>query len=206
MLTSFGGELDEAKAIAVHTDEKIIIVGKTNVTGRNSFALVRYNKDGSLETTFNKKYIVITKLDQGVFPTSIAIQQKNSKILVVGNTDSRFVIIRYNWDGQLDETFNYSGIVKGDFGGCLDSAYSIVLQFDDRIIVAGSSHAWGKTAFGLAAFTDEGAVDDTFNDGQGVIISFTQHLDQAYAVALQEDERLLPQALPKRLQGNHPLR
>jgi len=51
--TDFGSSNDFAEAIAVQPDGKIVVAGYAFVGSANDFALVRYNTDGSLDTTFD---------------------------------------------------------------------------------------------------------------------------------------------------------
>lgn len=192
VLTNFGGDSDSASALAIHDNGKILVVGNTDRKGYNCFALVRYNTDGSLDTSFNKAGTVITDLGQDAIPTSVVIQN-DDKIVVAGYTKSKFIIVRYQYDGQLDKSFNSSGIVMGSFGGAADAAYGIALQFSGkRIIIAGTGNAFGKNVFALAAFTEWGILDTSFNAGQGIIIiPFSKNIDVAKGIAIQDDEKIV---------------
>src|SRR5438874_11425675 len=54
VLTTFGGSgVDEATAVAVQPDGKIVAAGSTTApNGDLNFALVRYNPNGTIDTTF----------------------------------------------------------------------------------------------------------------------------------------------------------
>ena len=52
-------------------------------------------------------------------------------------TDSDFVVVRYNTDGSLDTNFGVGGVATREYFGFSDRAYDIVLQSDDKIVVAG---------------------------------------------------------------------
>src|SRR6185436_6881483 len=50
--TEIGTEDDQAFALAIQPDRKLVSGGFSYIDGQYNFALVRYNNDGSLDTTF----------------------------------------------------------------------------------------------------------------------------------------------------------
>jgi len=54
--TDFGGGTDQAFAVALQPDGKIVAAGQAN----NDFALARYNPDGSLDNSFGTAGMVTT--------------------------------------------------------------------------------------------------------------------------------------------------
>ncbi len=118
--TSFGTVKDEAYAVAVQTNGKIIAAGATQTgNNNNDFALIRYNTDGTLDASFGNAGKVVTAvgpMSDDIY--SIAIQP-DGKILVAGNTRDNgdyFVMARYLSNGTLDPSFGSGGIVKGEVG------------------------------------------------------------------------------------------
>ena len=126
--TDFFGLGDEAFAIALQNDGKIIAagisgLGTSDVVGESNpdFALARYNSDGSLDPAFGNGGKVTT--DFGGFKDqvfAVAIQS-DGKILAVGSAafSNRFGLARYNTDGSLDTGFGTGGKVSTEFGGPL---------------------------------------------------------------------------------------
>ena len=53
--TAFGGSNEDARALAIQSDGKIIAAGQTalSVSANDNFAIARYNTDGSLDTSFD---------------------------------------------------------------------------------------------------------------------------------------------------------
>ena len=51
--TDFDSANDRAQALAIQPDGKIVVAGFSNIGGENHFALVRYNTNGSLDTSFH---------------------------------------------------------------------------------------------------------------------------------------------------------
>ena len=122
---------DAAYAVAIQTDGRIVVAGSSDLGG-GSFALVRYNPDGSLDASFGSAGIVISTTIYGAI-FDIAIQP-DGKIVAGG---SNFTIVRYNPNGSLDASFGTGGIVTTSFGMDVQEAYSVAVQTDGKIVAAG---------------------------------------------------------------------
>src|SRR5262249_19675401 len=101
-------------SVAVQRDGKIVVAGSADVGGVDQFALVRYNPDGSLDTSFNSNGKVTTAVGTGTCKGEGVALQEDGKIVVVGHSfnaesHSSFTVLRYNTDGSLDTTFGDSG-------------------------------------------------------------------------------------------------
>jgi uncharacterized delta-60 repeat protein len=89
---------DEASSVAIQSDNKIVVAGRSYVTNDYDLSLVRYNTDGSLDTSFSGDGMVITPIGSGSDdPHAVAIQF-DDKIVVAGGP----ALVRYNADGSLD--------------------------------------------------------------------------------------------------------
>lgn len=87
-----GNNFSRAFAVALQTNGDIVAVGQTGlaVTGPSDFALVRYNPDGSVDTTFGNSGFVSTPFPGGTgvaFANTVLIQI-DGKIIAVGNSNS----------------------------------------------------------------------------------------------------------------------
>ena len=80
---------------------------------------------------------------------SVAIQS-NGKIVAAGYGDTDFALVRYNTDGTLDTTFGSDGKVTTAIGSGLDSARSVAIQSDGKIVAAGSRDS--NNDFALARY------------------------------------------------------
>lgn len=116
--TSFPDKLSSIAGVEVQKDGKIVVAGNLSVksggTGTDQrIALVRYNSDGTLDSSFglNGKVIVENVTAE---TTALSLQQ-DGKIVVTGSafngTRYDFLIIRYNADGTLDSNFGSGGMV-----------------------------------------------------------------------------------------------
>ena len=140
--TDLGSREDRASGLALQSDGKILLGGGWGNGSRFDFALVRYNVNGSLDTTFNGTGKVITDIGNNSNDTGASVTvQGNGKILVVGasgtvnNVD--FAVVRYNSNGSLDSSFGTAGKVTTAIGSSHDRARSVALQKDGKIVVAG---------------------------------------------------------------------
>ena len=68
-----------------------------------------------------------------------------------------FALARYNSDGTFDTSFGDNGVVITDFGRD-DEGYSVALQADGKIVVAGTS----ALDVALARFNTDGSIDTSF--------------------------------------------
>jgi uncharacterized delta-60 repeat protein len=122
-------------------------VGSSNNSSNDDFTLVRYNTDGSLDTTFNatgtKPGTVTTSIGSGDAVANALGIQSDKKILVAGysllsGTENVFTLVRYKTDGTLDNTgFGAGGIVTTPIGSVGDYALALGIQSDGMIVVAG---------------------------------------------------------------------
>jgi uncharacterized delta-60 repeat protein len=191
------GQETAIRALAVQQDGKILAAGSI---GSFVFSLVRYNANGSLDTSFGGSGIVITvffNYHEGARGLAI---QTDGKIVVAGNayqpslpTVEDFALIRYNQDGSLDNTFGNGGKVLTDFAdmiGTYDLARAVVLQPDGKIIAAGVTGIH-ETDFALARYNTNGSLDTSFGNAGKVKTDFWHNSDDASSVALLPDGKIL---------------
>jgi uncharacterized delta-60 repeat protein len=110
------------------------------------------------------------------------VLQPDGKILAVGRhvyvgmqtSFVRFLLVRYNPDGSLDQTFGNNGISSTDFGG-VAVTHSVALQANGKILVGGEffprvlGRADRNDAI-LARFNSDGSLDNSFGDNGAVIV------------------------------------
>ena len=81
-------------AVAIQPDGKIVVAGSAAVNGIRQFCLVRYNTNGSLDTTFDGNGIVYTR----IYPTDDNTHSKAENIAV--QPDGKIVAVGYVSDGS----------------------------------------------------------------------------------------------------------
>jgi uncharacterized delta-60 repeat protein len=183
VVTDFFGGRDEASAVAVQPDGKIVVVGTARAGANPDFAVARYDRDGTLDATFGSGGTVTTDIS-GEFDqaTGVALQA-NGRIVVVGETRGTtagidFAVVRYRRDGRLDTAFGDGGIVITDFAGGDDSAHAVALRPDGRIVVAGVTEGAGpRSDFALACYHRDGSLNAAFGNGGRVTTDFAGSAD-----------------------------
>lgn len=162
---------DEIEAIAIQPwDGRIVAVG----TSQGDFAVSRYLRDGSIDTSFDGDGKTTIDFDnQDDHGTAVAIQP-DGKIVAAGysmvGNDLDFSLARLDPDGGLDSGFGPDGKVTTGFGGN-DGAFSVAIQPDGKIVAGGESRTCElvkflcDTDFALARYTANGALDPSFGMG-----------------------------------------
>jgi uncharacterized delta-60 repeat protein len=211
--TDFLGQGDGARAVEIQSDGKIVAAGMMSVpasgtpysglrSGRG--ALVRYNKDGSLDATFGATGRVITDI-LGTSEINALSIQSDGKIIAAGRsvfvndiflsgpTGADFGLVRYNEDGSLDTTFGAQGRVTTDLNSLGESIYAVSLQPDGKIIAAGElSFDWSNALFGLARYNRDGSLDTNFGIGGKVRIDLPAwQFAYARSVGIQPDGKIV---------------
>lgn len=195
-ITTSIGLLVTVNSITVQADGKILLAGYNNIGGSYSgFSLVRYNADGSLDNSFSDDGMLTTKITTSDIAQSITVQA-DGKILVAGysfnGSNYDFALVRYNTDGSLDNTFSDDGMLTTAIGPLEDQAYSITVQPDGKILVAGSSVNFRSYYdFALVSYNSDGSLDNTFSSDGKVTADIGSNTDQAYSVTVQDDGKIL---------------
>ena len=165
-LISFGGGDCVANAVAIQSDGRIVVAGRTNNgAGLTGLAMARLNPDGSPDLSFGVNGKIITP---GMGNASAIAIQSDGKILAAGGS-SGFQLARYDTNGLLETSFGSNGIA-GAFVADGGTAQAVKIQWDGKIIVAGVDPG-AQTEFALARFNTNGTLDSLFGSGGQVLTS-----------------------------------
>ena len=142
--TAIGLGDDDGRSVTVQSDGKILVAGRSFNGSDFDFALVRYNADGTLDTSFSGDGMLTTAIGAGEDVSLSVTVQPDGKILVAGRsfngTNFDFALVRYNADGTLDTSFSGDGMLTTAIGSGDDIGSSVTVQADGKILVAGRSH------------------------------------------------------------------
>jgi len=202
--TDFPGLAAVPSSVVIQPNGKIVVAGGAFplFTFLGNFEVVRYNPNGSLDTSFGNGGIVTTNFPEGSYASSVALQA-DGKVIAAGtvfvdfvigepsNTD--FALARYNSDGTPDTSFGNGGQVSTDFFGMEDDAFSVLIQPDGKIVAVGSANN-PATYYDFAAvrYLSNGTIDTTFGVAGKVSTDFgDQNFDRAHSAALQPDGRIV---------------
>jgi uncharacterized delta-60 repeat protein len=170
VVTDFGPGEDFANAVAIRGD-KVVVAGTTETGGGGrNFALARYNKDGSLDTSFDGDGKVVTDF-AGATDSAGGVTFVGDKILAGGyaqiGSSFDFALAQYKEkDGSLDPSFDGDGKVTTDFGNGNDFAHAVDVK-GDRLLAVGESSNGSDQDFAAAQYDKRGALDPRFDtDGR----------------------------------------
>jgi uncharacterized delta-60 repeat protein len=182
ILFDAGSDLaDEASAIALQPDGKIVVVGEAKTGAANSgsgdYAIARLAADGSLDATFSGdgKVLVSFAADNQPNDSAAAVAvDRFGRIVVAGKTGGSAVgVVRLLPDGALDPSFGVGGktsfsiVASGDVRG----HRSLLLLPGDGILVAGDFDPPGSDLKDnyVAVLEPDGDLDPTFGGGDGKV-------------------------------------
>lgn len=200
--SSIGSSGDYIEAATIQPDGRIVVAGCTVKSETNSdFAVVRYSVDGSIDGSFSGDGIVTTSFGPFTDRARSVVFQADGKIVVAGSmvknaegTDSDFAVARYNAEGTLDKNFSGDGKATASLGLFTDHAWSVIVQSDGKIVIAGSTDknlAGTDSDFALVRYNTDGTLDKSFSGDGKVTTSFGSLTDYAYSVALQPDGKIV---------------
>ncbi len=141
-VTTVVGTGSSGASMALQRDGRIVLAGSATVNAAGNIAVVRYNGDGSLDTTFNTTGKATTQVSGSASTGSSVVVQADGKIAVAGTAvlggQDDIALVRFNANGSLDTTFNITGWVTTDLGG-FDLGQGLALQRDGKLVVVGKS-------------------------------------------------------------------
>ncbi len=114
LITDYGNNTDDLGiALALQPDGKILVAGRTVISGLMSFSLLRHNPDGSLDTTFGIGGKAKTDFGFSWVQLGYAVcLQADGKIIVGGfegeNADNDFAIARFHSSDSIVGTMELS--------------------------------------------------------------------------------------------------
>jgi uncharacterized delta-60 repeat protein len=189
--TDLGTRSDDARAIAIQPDGRIVVAG----TAGEDIALVRYLSDGRPDKSFGQAGTKITDLGSEDVANGVALTA-TGQVLVAGYTlgpkiDRDFLVARYRADGVLDTTFGDHGAVKTDLGAGDDFAENLVADPSGRIVLVGRATSATILDMALVRYLPDGGLDTGF-DGDGILTAdFHGPGEFGQDVAIDADGRIV---------------
>lgn len=172
--TAVGHVGDQAHAVVVQPDGKIVVGGSSSNSADLDFAVIRYNPDGTLDSSFNSDGMVTTAVGRSDDEISALAVQDDGRILAAGysvnGTARDFALVRYNVDGSLDRDFGQGGMVVTPVGNGNDEITSMAVDRQGRIVVAGYTTGTLGRAVAVGRYLADGSPDVSFGD-QGITMT-----------------------------------
>lgn len=188
-----GANADEAYAAAVDDQGRIVAAGYAAETPQ-VIAAVRLLPTGALDTSFAGSGM--RKISAGTRARGLAVVvQPDEKIVIAGYAAvagaEGFAVVRLLDDGTLDPDFGDAGVVTTPFGTRDARAHAVALQADGKIVLAGWSRNSANRDVALARYDEHGDLDPEFGDGGTLVLPVGTSNDEAHAVAVQDDQRIV---------------
>ncbi|MBT9100005.1 hypothetical protein KFZ76_20090 [Methylovulum psychrotolerans] len=159
----------KANSVATQSDGKILVAGAIG----SNYGLVRYNSDGSLDTSFSGDGKVSTDLGANTETAYRILVQSDGKIILGGSSG----LVRYNSDGSLDTSFSGDGILTTSH-----IINGLTLQADGKLLAGEGAN--------LIRYNSDGSLDTTFS-GDGTVETPLYTVDKVF---VQSDGKLLAES------------
>lgn len=212
--------------VIVQPDGKIVVVGnayQTVVTNAstsfgNYFAMLRYESNGTLDTTFGTGGKVTEIFPQKASESSsaaginewtagAALQPDGNLVVaiykyqIVNQSVYSLLLARFDTNGTLDQSFgtdNSGFVVSPNSWGSYFIPRDVALQTDGKIVVVGNFSATNSNTgeMGLARYNADGSIDTAFGNSQPGLdaISFSASSSgpgQYPGLAIQPDGKIV---------------
>ncbi len=194
----FGGTLDFGFGVAVDSQDNVVVAGQTSKGGVGNFGVARLTSTGALDTSFGgdgKQLIDFGGTDDIAY--SVVVDRRDYIVVAGltaqgGATGIDFGVARLTNAGALDPNFDRDGKQTIDFGGTTDYGYSVAVDIQDNVLVAGQT-LQGATGydFGVARLSSTGALDTSFDSDGKQTIDFGGTSDYGRSIAVDSQDNVL---------------
>jgi uncharacterized delta-60 repeat protein len=197
--TTIGASAAVCWDMKIQPDNKIVAGGFSDFGGIYVFTAARYTADGALDTAFGTGGVV-TSAVSSVYAQGRAVEiQPDGKILLAGygyvGPSAFIALTRYTTAGALDDTFGISGVVTTTLGtgGSYDAAFTMALQGDGKILVAGQTENASSDYYGMIIrYNSNGTLDSAFGTGGVITATITDFPSINYkAIAVQPNGKIV---------------
>jgi len=179
---------ERCESIVIQEDGKILAAGyaQHNSNDWSFLLLIRYNVDGSIDSTFATNGVAIGS--QGEAFT--AVTQSDGKIVLGGKINNSFALERYTSNGTPDVLFGSNGTVITSIG-IYSEGRSLIIRNNDKLLLTGTAAiSIGDYRFALAGYNSDGTPDIDFGQTGIVMESFGTYCE-GNSAQLQSDGKIL---------------
>ncbi|BDD86646.1 delta-60 repeat domain-containing protein [Desulfofustis limnaeus] len=185
VLTDLGSGFDEALAIAVLADGRVVVAGSSDNGMDRDLAVVRYLPDGRIDSSFvfSAGSVIGAALGDDV-ARALTLLEDDSLILagsITENGGTSAVLVKLLENGQLDYRFGDQGVVVYRPAGDDATFHDLHRLADGTLIAAGASAPANEPSPILVRFQADGSIDPAF--GRDGLESFAQVRGELYGVA-----------------------
>lgn len=196
-VTKVGTYSEEPVDIAIQADSKIVVAVDARKNNDEDIALVRYNSNGTLDTTFDGDGRKLHDLNFSEDQTRAVEIQPDGKIVVTGySNDGNIVVVRLNSDGSEDNTFGTNGRVD-----VVPSGYTIASGnihhtklLNGQILIAGSGYGEGYATLYdifIVCLNADGSPDTTFGTSGQLLMKISDKDDYLPDMCITAEGKIL---------------
>ena len=188
------GQQERGVETALQPDGRIVVLGYRHNGLNNDILLLRYNADGSPDTSFGTAGAAVFDVPGSEDEKGLGLAlQADGKIVVAGyvriNGKRDALVARFTAAGGLDGTFGIGGYVTyAGAGDGTDIAFGVVVQGDGRIVLVGEARHQDSQDALLLRYNADGTLDRTF--GAGGVFTYNGGpgaADKGFAAAIAPD-------------------
>lgn len=192
--------IEVAYDIKVQPDGGIVVTGiSTEITKSLRLLVARFRPNGTLDTSFGDQGIILPDYGpDNAWGVDITVL-KEGKILVTGTYiknesffvhDEYILLMRFLPDGSPDLSFGEQGRVLIDFDEEDARVFSMVVQPDEKILIAGPYYS-NIVRFRVLRFHSDGRMDTDFGEDGVTLIGFDNYHSLPGEIALQADGKIV---------------
>ncbi len=195
-VASLSESIDVANSVAIQPDGRILIAGRSE----NSYALLRYATDGTLDSSFAQAGAFTGSFDNNTSLVNEMALQEDGKIVVAGygwsGSSWDLAVARHTASGALDSSFSGDGklLISLDPTSSLEAINAIAIQADGKILLAGNTPGSGGDNLQdavLIRLNADGSFDTGFGGGDGIVTLNTSARDDFNSVTIQADGKII---------------
>ena len=168
------GAYASAGAVALQPDGKLVVAGVGDTGSQRTFALARFNPNGSLDSSFGSGGKVTTAIGSTLDIAEAIALQPDGKLVAAGSARTGsgdvFALARYETNGSLDTGFGSGGKLTTAVASD-GEAYGLVLQPDGKPVAAGGSWDGSKEQFTLVRYLGSTLTVVKAGNGAGTVTS-----------------------------------
>ena len=182
-------------ALVVDSTDRLVVAGVESAGTSSSFFAARFLSNGAIDSSFDGGGVAIVDF-AGVSSGAggLALQPDGSILLAGGTSNGTagdFAAVRLLTDGTLDPSFGAGGRLVLDLGtGFGESAQSVVVRADGRIVLGGQIETGSGYALTLAGLLPDGSSDLGFGIGGRTTLTVAES-SSCSGLALQADGKVV---------------
>lgn len=186
------GPWESVSGGALQADGKVLLAGYAQFGGGGDFrfSVVRFDPDGSLDTTFGTSGRASGPRG---FATGIAVQPDGRIVLVGWDNAGGFILTRLSSDGTFDSTFGTNGVVRTRIGDSAEAG-AVAVQGDGKLVAAGTSRPTDQSSLrvlALARYLPDGTLDPSFGSNGTSTAAVVTGAVSVSSMVLQPDGRIV---------------